>query len=117
MNSSQPADGQVLTRVCFTMNLRPDRVDDYLDAHRTVWPEMLDALRETGWRNYSLFLRPEDGLIIGYVETENFDRARELMSQTEINTTWQSHMAEYFADPEPGPDRTMTVLDNYFHLE
>jgi len=27
-----------------------------------VWPDMLDALRSAGWHNYSLFLRPDDGL-------------------------------------------------------
>jgi L-rhamnose mutarotase len=103
-------------RVCFTMNLRPDRIDDYLAAHENVWPEMLDALRETGWSNYSLFLQPDTGLVVGYVETEDFEKARELMAQTAVNTRWQATMAQYFADPTAGPDTTMTQLDHYFHL-
>jgi L-rhamnose mutarotase len=37
-------------------------------ADGRVWPEMLDALRDAGWHNYSLFLR-EDGLLFGYFET------------------------------------------------
>ena len=36
---------------------------------------MLDALRRTGWRNYSLFLR-EDGLLIGYLECEDLAAAQ-----------------------------------------
>ncbi|PYE14246.1 L-rhamnose mutarotase [Williamsia limnetica] len=102
-------------RVCFTMNLRPDRIDDYLAAHQDVWPEMLEALRSTGWHNYSLFLRPTDGLVVGYLETEDFDRARELMAQTEVNGKWQSQMAQYF-DTGTHPDTAMTVVDEYFHL-
>ncbi|MBD0322381.1 MAG: L-rhamnose mutarotase, partial [Aldersonia sp.] len=47
-----------IDRACFLMQLRSDRVDDYLAAHGEVWPEMLVALRRSGWRNYSLFLRP-----------------------------------------------------------
>ena len=49
-------------RVCFTLRVRPDRLDEYRRRHRAVWPEMLEALRSTGWRNYSLFLA-EDGLL------------------------------------------------------
>ena len=30
-------------RVCFLLQIRPDRLDEYLTAHETVWPEMLDG--------------------------------------------------------------------------
>jgi len=43
-----------MQRVCFLLKVRPERLEEYKVRHRTVWPEMLDALRETGWRNYSL---------------------------------------------------------------
>lgn len=115
MQQQPPTDGSDRRRVCFTMNLRPDRIADYLAAHDEVWPEMLEALRATGWRNYSLFLRPHDGLVVGYVETDDFDRARELMAQTTVNEKWQKQMAQYF-DSRTNPDEAMTVLDDYFHL-
>ena len=43
-------------RVCFTLSVRPDRLEEYRARHREVWPDMLDALRRTGGGNYSLFL-------------------------------------------------------------
>ena len=55
-------------RVCFQLQVRPDRIADYRERHAAVWPEMLQALKRTGWNNYPLFLR-EDGLLIGYLET------------------------------------------------
>ena len=64
-----------MQRICFVLQVRPERLDEYKARHRRVWPEMLAALRETGWNNYSLFLRP-DGLLVGYLETEDFERAR-----------------------------------------
>ena len=64
-----------MERVCFLLRVRPERLDEYKARHREVWPEMLDALRETGWSNYSLFLR-EDGLLVGYLETEDFEAAQ-----------------------------------------
>ena len=62
-------------RVCFELRVRPERIDEYRERHRAVWPDMLAALRAAGWRNYSLFLRP-DGLLIGYLETEDFEAAQ-----------------------------------------
>lgn len=102
-------------RVCFLMHLKPERVDDYLAAHETVWPEMLDALRETGWRNYSLFVRPEDGLVVGYLETDDYERAQSEMATREINARWQATMAEYFVS-ESNPDASSERLTEYFHL-
>ena len=64
-----------MQRVCFVLQVKPDRLDEYKERHRNVWPEMKAALRETGWGNYSLFLR-DDGLLVGYLETEDFEGAR-----------------------------------------
>ena len=77
-------------RVCFLLQLKPDRVQDYLTAHRVVWPEMLDALRRAGWRNYSLFIRREDGLVVGYLETDDFASATAEMAKTAVNDRWQA---------------------------
>ena len=36
-------------RVCFTLQVRTDRMDEYAERHAAVWPEMLRALHDTGW--------------------------------------------------------------------
>lgn len=105
-----------MQRVCFTLQVRPDRMDEYEERHQAVWPEMLDALRETGWRNYSLFLRP-DGLLIGYLETDDFERAKEGMAHREVNTRWQRAMSEFFEIPGgANADAAMTTIKEVFHL-
>lgn len=101
-------------RVCFLMHLKEDRVDDYLAAHQHVWPEMLAALSAAGWRNYSLFVRPDDGLVVGYFETDDYDAATAAMAATEINDKWQATMAGYFRNARP--DHSMERLTHYFHL-
>jgi L-rhamnose mutarotase len=100
-------------RVCFLLRLKRDRIDDYLTAHEHVWPEMLDALRQAGWRNYSLFLNAEDGLVVGYFETDDHEAATAAMAATEVNDRWQATMADYF---DSRPDHAMRVLPSYFHL-
>lgn len=106
-----------MQRICFTLQVRRDRIDEYKERHRSVWPEMQQALLETGWNNYSLFLRP-DGLLIGYLETEDFERARAGMADREVNDRWQREMAQFFvrAD-ELAPDKAMAPLEEVFHLE
>jgi L-rhamnose mutarotase len=102
-------------KLCFLLKLRPERVQDYLAAHETVWPEMLDALRETGWKNYSLFLRPEDGLVVGYVESDDPAAMTTAMSATDVDARWQATMAQYF-EPTARPDAPFEFLHHYFHL-
>ena len=72
--ASKSTGCELVERVCFQLSVRRDRLAEYRERHREVWPEMLDALRGAGWRNYSLFLRP-DGFLIGYLECEDFDAA------------------------------------------
>ncbi len=105
-----------MQRICFVLQVKPERLDEYKERHRTVWPEMLAALRETGWGNYSLFLR-DDGLLVGYLETENFERARAGMAQREVNYRWQREMGDFFVQPDGlFPDRAMQPLEEVFHL-
>ena len=105
-----------MKRICFVLQVKPDRLDEYKRRHRTVWPEMLNALRETGWKNYSLFLR-DDGMLVGYLETEDFDRARAAMASREVNDRWQSEMKDFFVQRQGLTlDRAMQPLEEVFHL-
>jgi L-rhamnose mutarotase len=103
-------------RVCFLLRVRTDRLDEYRARHREVWPEMLAALSESGWSNYSLFLR-EDGLLVGYLETEDFERAQAAMAEREVNARWQADMAPFFELPgDERPDTGLERLEEVFHL-
>jgi L-rhamnose mutarotase len=75
---------------------------------------MLAALREAGWSNYSLFLSP-DGLLVGYLETDDFEAAQAAMERTDVNARWQAEMAEFFEQGRP--DHAMERLEEIFHLE
>jgi L-rhamnose mutarotase len=106
-----------VTRYCFTLQVRPDRLAEYRERHAAVWPDMLRALRDAGWRNYSIFARP-DGLLIGYVEAADLAAAQEAMAATEVNARWQADMSRYFAglDGRP-PDEGFVLLEEIFNLE
>jgi len=103
-------------RICFVLNVRPDRIEEYRARHREVWPEMRQALAESGWSDYSLFLR-RDGLLVGYLVTDDFDRARQAIKKIPVNERWQEHMAPLFAGMEAHADDVMQPLDEVFHLD
>ncbi|TFD76853.1 L-rhamnose mutarotase [Cryobacterium sp. Sr8] len=103
-------------RVCFQLQVKPDRIEEYAGRHAAVWPDMLRALKETGWNNYSLFLR-DDGLLIGYFETEFLEATRVGMAATEVNARWQAEMGEFFEDLDVGPDEGFLRLREVFNLE
>lgn len=106
-----------MQRVCFLLKVRQERLEEYVARHEEVWPEMLDALRETGWHNYSLFLR-EDGLLIGYLETPDFQAALEGMAAREVNERWQNDMAPFFETLDGRhADESMVPLREVFHLD
>jgi L-rhamnose mutarotase len=106
-----------MKRVCFILQVKPSRLDEYKQRHRSVWPEMQAALYKSGWRNYSLFLRP-DGLLVGYLETEDFERARGEMAKREVNKRWQREMSAFFVQQDGlTPDRAIEPLEEVFHLQ
>ena len=107
-----------MKRISFLLKVKPDRIEEYKARHKAVWPEMLDALRRTGWHNYSLFMR-EDGLLVGYFETpESLKTAQDSMAKEQINAKWQAMMDPYFeALGELKPDESMVELEEVFHLD
>ena len=105
-----------MKRVGFQFKVRPDRLEEYKEHHKQVWPEMLAALRQTGWHNYTLFMR-NDGLIFGYFETEeSLATAQAKMAETDVNRRWQEFMSS-FVDANARPDETFVELEEYFHLD
>lgn len=104
-------------RTCFLLKVRQEKLDEYKTRHAQVWPEMLAALRDAGWHNYSLFLQP-DGLVVGYVEADDFKKCRAAMKDHPVNARWQAEMAPLFENPDGATaDDSMLTLEEVFHLD
>ena len=117
-----------MERVCFLARVRPDRRDEYRERHKTVWPEMRAARTKADWGNYSIFLA-EDGLLVGYLETDDYQAALDAMAATDVNWNpilfaqtssftrsatskrirfrrWQAEMSDFFVADGP-PDKAV----------
>lgn len=106
-----------MARYCYLLQVRPEMLAEYRRRHQAVWPEMLAALMQTGWHNYSLFAR-SDGLLVGYLETDDLAAAQKAMAATEVNTRWQAEMKNFFTGLNGrGPDEGFELLSEVFNLE
>jgi L-rhamnose mutarotase len=74
-------------RGVFALVVDPDRVTEYDDRHATVWPDMLEALAASGFRNYSGFRRGSQVVYYGEFEPD-MTTAMARMSETDVNRRW-----------------------------
>ena len=100
-------------RTAFVLQVRPDKIEEYVRAHQEVWPEMLDALRGAGIRNYTIF---RDGSrMFGYFEADDLAEAGRRMAAQPVSTRWQDAMADLLEQrvPDEGP----SPLEEVFRLD
>ena len=106
-----------MERVCFRLQVKKEMMPEYIRRHAHVWPDMLEALRQTGWTNYSLFLDESDGTLIGYLETPDLEAAKAGMAKTDVNTRWQAEMGQFFVELDgKAPDEGFLRLKEVFYL-
>jgi len=95
-----------MQRACFLLRVKKGRLQEYLKAHDPVWPEMLDAIRDAGIRNYSMF-HSGDGLLVGYMEGDDIEASLRKIGETDVSRRWEEGMAPFFeggsGDRETGP--------------
>lgn len=105
-----------MERVCFQLQVRPDRLAEYRERHAAVWPDMLEAIADSGRSNYSLFLR-DDGLLIGYYETDSDAASQAALAADPRTAAWEAHMEGFFESLEGRADQGALQLPEVFNLE
>lgn len=103
-----------MERTCFSFELVPGQEEEYDRRHQAVWPDLLEALRRSGVRNYSIFRNGT--MVIGYAECEpDAATAFGAVGRTGVNARW----AQWFADLIVGiaDDDWQTSYTEVFHLD
>lgn len=98
----------------WVLEVRPGHEEEYKKRHDEIWPEMGEALRAAGIRNYNIF---RHGLtLFGYFETDDLDRTRTILAESAVNTRWGEWMAPIMKieiDPATG---FPFLLPKQFHM-
>ena len=80
-----------MSQYAWVLEVRPGYEEEYKKRHDEIWPEMLDALKKAGIRNYSIF---RHGLtLFGYFETDDLDRTIAILKDDPVNARWGKSMA------------------------
>ncbi|MCI0159392.1 L-rhamnose mutarotase [Leifsonia shinshuensis] len=104
-------------KVCFLLRIDPAATGEYVDRHDRIWPEMLEALHESGYRNYSMFLDPT-GLLVGYLETDDFAASSSRMAAHPVQQRWSDSMEAMFLPVDQArPVGTIAPLRHVFDLD
>ncbi|MCU1418003.1 MAG: rhaM [Schumannella sp.] len=103
-------------RVGFQLQVDPDRIAEYEERHRQVWPRMLAEITASGRRNYTIFLRP-DGLLFGYFEVDDPAASAAYLAASEVAAEWEAESAGFFTQLDGRPDQGSVALREVFHLD
>jgi len=105
-----------MARIAFRLRVRPDRIQEYEEAHRRVWPELLQLFKDLGIAQYSIFRRGVD--LFFYMQVDDFELAWSEIDKNPINQHWQKEMKPLFEpvqDLEPG--ERFPMMREIFYLE
>jgi L-rhamnose mutarotase len=84
------------------MQLHPGQTEEYKRRHDELWPELAELLRETGARNYSIFLDEETLVLFGVLDIEQPERLDDLPAHP-VMQRWWAYMADIM---ESNPDHS-----------
>ena len=105
-----------MQRVCFTLRVRPERLEEYLQRHDPVWPDMLREIAASGRRNYSLF-HAGDGQLIGYFETDDLEGSQRYLADSEVAARWEAEMIHFLDTGGARADQGFVAFPVIFNLE
>lgn len=97
--------------------MKPEMKEQYKKDHDNIWPDMAKAIKDAGYKNYSIYFR-KDGTMFAYLEHDNLEEGSKKMAATEVNSRWQKAMDKYFIKNNPniiGPE--IEMLEEVFHVD
>jgi L-rhamnose mutarotase len=105
-----------MERIAFRLRLRADRVQEYEEAHRRVWPQLLQLLKDQGIAQYSIFRRGTD--LFFYLHVADFERAWNEIQASQVDRRWQREMAPLFEPPtDLAPGERFPMMREVFYLD
>lgn len=97
-----------MTRGAWRLTVREGQEAAYREAHRAVWPELIEAARAAGLRNQSVYM---DGrTLFVYAEADDLEASIARVAATAVKQRWNEAMSALL-EPES------VTLDEVFHVD
>ena len=104
-----------MQKIAFAMQLKPGAETQYRARHDALWPELRDALRAAGVRDYSIHLEPGTGRLFATLWRSD-DHGMDALPDLPVMKRWWAHMADLM-ETEPSGAPVQTPLIEMFHLD
>lgn len=104
-----------MQRVATFMLVKEGKEEEYREAHRNVWPEILEGIERAGIRNYSIFMMGRQ--LFSYFEVEDLDKAMAMVAADPINQKWQEYMTPLMDVGSGVKDGSTAYLEEVFHID
>ena len=104
-----------MERLCFTFDIRPGTEAEYKKRHDEIWPELVDAIKDSGFENYSLFRRGTQ--IVAYVECHpDVATAFAKLGPADVNARWSKWFEDVIVSLTD-EDGQLYRLEEVWHLD
>ena len=98
----------------WVLEVRPGYEEEYKKRHDEIWPEMVDALKAAGIRNYNIF---RHGLtLFGYFETDDLEVTKAKLADDPVNAKWAEWMGPIMRIEIDEQTQFPFLLPKQFHM-
>ncbi|TFG63224.1 MAG: L-rhamnose mutarotase [Spirochaetales bacterium] len=105
-----------MEHVLFIQKVKPEKKQEYLEAHRKVWPELLKLIKESGVEREIIWIKDETLYV--YIMAKNFDKALGYQGETKLFQKWVEKMSPLLSEIQDYSEEGRIVkLEKAFDLE
>lgn len=102
-------------KFAFKMKLNSGQLAEYKRRHDEIWPELVEALKEAGVRDYSIHFDEKTNILFATMwRSKTHDL--EALSKTELMQRWWAYM-EDIMETNPDNEPVAIPLEIVFHME
>ena len=102
-----------MQRVAFKMKLLKGKEDEYKKRHYEIWNELKELLKQTGVKDYSIFLDEKTNELFAYLTIDDATKLDELPNKP-IMKKWWSYMKDLMETHEDDSPVTIPLKEVFY---
>lgn len=108
-------EGTDLERVVLLQRLKPDAVDDYVEAHDDVPDSVVEAMREGGVEEYDLYVY--DDVAVSVMDVRDLAEFEAVYGSDPDNEAWEERVGEFKRSGVDPDEMEMPVMERIWSLD
>jgi len=102
-----------MQRIAFKMKLYKGKEDEYKKRHDEIWNELKELLKQTGIKDYSIFLDETSNDLFAYLTIDDAKKLDALPNEA-VMKKWWSYMKDIMETNEDNSPVTVSLKEVYY---